>query len=143
MLGFRPADQRSPAYALGYGKSLLAADLARKYGGRVYSLGLFFGDYALEVLGQDLVRRVQAFKQETDPEQLFNPGKVLGSDKTALRLALKAVRVAKPLLGVAESVLPQGVRKSDRLPKPLLTEAYACAQCGCCRPVCTATRPAR
>ncbi|SMB99732.1 Fe-S oxidoreductase/FAD/FMN-containing dehydrogenase [Thermanaeromonas toyohensis ToBE] len=137
ILGFLDADERTLAYTIGYSKSLFVADLARKYGGRVYSLGLFFGDQAGEILGETQRKRLEAYKKQIDPQNLFNPDKILGADKSALRLALKMARFTRSALGLAENLAPKKPKESRALPKHILYEAYACAQCGYCRNVCT------
>ncbi|MDN5347895.1 MAG: hypothetical protein PWP65_1459 [Clostridia bacterium] len=137
ILGFLNGDERTLAYTIGYSKSLMIADLARQHGGRVYSLGLFFGDQAGEILGETKKNRLEAYKKQIDPQNLFNPDKILGSDKTALRLAMKVARLTRPVLGLVESLAPKKPKESCALPRHILYEAYACAQCGYCRNVCT------
>lgn len=137
LLAFLVGDERTMAYALGYSKSLAVADIACRHGGRPYSAGLFFGDRAAEILGPDRLATLAEYKKRFDPGGLFNPGKINGLDSPALRAAMAAARITRPLLGLAEAVVPKTPKESRKIPPGILYEAYACTQCGYCRNVCT------
>ncbi|MBE3584492.1 MAG: FAD-binding oxidoreductase [Limnochordaceae bacterium] len=191
LLAFLLGDERRLSYTLGYRKSLAVADAARRHGGRVYGVGLYFTAEAEAVLGRERVEGLRRFKAEVDPRDLLNPGKVIAPPHPALRGLMAAARLGGPVAGLIEPLLPVGgVRHpwpapqttggehsaggnlaggmaleraaggmaSEHagegrehmaalhdgqghgrrgIPDHLLDRAYACAQCGYCRDVCT------
>lgn len=158
LLAFLLGDERRLAYTLGYRKSLAVADAARRHGGRVYGVGLYFTAEAERVLGRERVEAMRRFKAEVDPRDLLNPGKVIAPPPPALRGLMAAAKLGGPVAGLLEPWLPAGgVRHpwptplsaagspsvaddtSSRrgIPAHILDRAYACAQCGYCRDVCT------
>lgn len=138
ILGFALGDERQPlAYALDFAKSLHIIDVSLRYGGAPYALGLFFTDLAPRRFGEDRYSRLLAYKKEIDPLGVCNPDKALESSNRALAAALAAARLTRPLTGVAAAVVPK-LRKCERpLPERLVEDAFACVQCGYCRPVCS------
>ncbi|MDN5294039.1 MAG: hypothetical protein PWQ91_1140 [Eubacteriales bacterium] len=151
MLGFMLADERKLNFPLLYANSLIVNDIALKYGGRVFALGMYFTGYAEDVLGRSLLQKLLRFKESTDPKGILNPGKILPpsldrhSPLKALQVAMKGASLGKSLLGGLgklmgsdKSVVPKEVRG---LPGEMVEESYVCAQCGFCRPECTVFMP--
>lgn len=138
ILSLALGDERVPlSYALDFSKSLHVMDIALKYGGKPYALGLFFTDLAGKKYGLARLGRIHAYKKQVDPEGLFNPDTALASKNTSLAGAMSAARLARPFTGVAEAMLPK-IKKSERsLPERLAHDAFICTQCGYCRPVCS------
>jgi FAD/FMN-containing dehydrogenase len=89
ILGFIPSDQRRFSYNFVFGLSLTILKIAKKYGGRPYTTGLYFSSKASEVLGKDKVTRLKEFKKKVDPKAILNPGKVIngGILGMAMRIA--------------------------------------------------------
>jgi len=191
LLAFLLGDERRLSYTLGYRKSLAVADAARRHGGRVYGVGLYFTAEAETALGRERVEAMRRFKTEVDPRDLLNPGKVIAPPHPALRGLMAAAKVGGPVAGLLEPLLPAGgvqhpwpapqttggehsaggnlaggmaleraaggmasehagegrehmaalhdgqVHARRGIPAHILDRAYACAQCGYCRDVCT------
>jgi len=138
LLAFLTGDQRRFAYAIGYTKSLEVADIAKNHDGRIYTAGLYFTDESEKLFGKERLQAIKKMKEEIDPEGLLNPNKVLPPGAgNLLRTAMKTGKVAKPLTKLMEGILPHEGKESPKLPPHIGFEAYACAQCGYCRDVCT------
>ena len=78
ILGHLLADERSPAYPFEFPRSLEIIDVACKFGGCLYSVGLYFTSFARRNLGGDKVRKLLDYKEKSDSSWLFNPGKIPG-----------------------------------------------------------------
>ncbi|MCL4440185.1 MAG: FAD-binding oxidoreductase [Firmicutes bacterium] len=140
LLAFLTGDERTAAYNVGFAKSLVMMDIAKKHGGRAYSVGLYFTDDAEEALGAGNLKKMSEFKKKTDPDNIFNPGKILsGSGNPALlRTAMKLGRLTpEPLLEVAEKFLSDKPKVKRKLVDIIARASYACAQCGYCTDTCT------
>ncbi|WP_428844925.1 FAD-binding and (Fe-S)-binding domain-containing protein [Calderihabitans maritimus] len=145
LLGFMLADERKKNFPLAYSASLAVADLAPKYGGRVYSLGMYFTDAAVQHFGGDGLKELWEKKQELDPQGILNPGKVFPpsvdakSPVKALNTAINMARKGQSLLGAASKLLGGmgGGRLAGELPEEMAEHAFICAQCGYCRSTCT------
>ena len=135
---FALGDERLPLhYALDFTKSLQVMEIAFKHGGFPYALGMFFTSLAPSKFGEGRYRELQNFKHALDPQDLFNPDKSLSSNNRTLAAAMSAARLGRPFAGAASALMPK-IRKSERpLPPGLAEDAFACIQCGYCRPVCS------
>lgn len=139
ILGFIPSDQRRFSYNFVFGLALTIMKIAEKHGGRSYSTGLYFSKKAKSVLGDERVKRIQAFKDQIDPKGLLNPEKVIGNGLmgTALNLASLLEPLIRPL---GNTVITQvGERPSEPvrdIPEDVSWYAYACSQCGYCVDEC-------
>lgn len=72
-------DERRPEYATAMGNSLAFLDAVKKLDGRSYNTGVFLAGESKAVLGEERLRRLKDFKKQTDPNEVFNPGPVLGA----------------------------------------------------------------
>ncbi len=140
ILGFIPSDQRKLSYTFVFGLSLSIIKIAEKHGGSAYATGLYFGNKAAVVLGRERLARLKAFKEQVDPRNLMNPGKVLGGG--LLPAAIGLAGAFEPLIrpfGNAAAVqvgerVPAGPVKG--IPADIAWYAYACSQCGYCVDEC-------
>ncbi|ADG82086.1 FAD-binding and (Fe-S)-binding domain-containing protein [Thermincola potens] len=139
LLAFLTGDERTAAYNIGFAKSLVMMEIAKAHGGRTYSTGLYFTDEAEEALGKDVFEKMSAYKKAVDPDNIFNPGKVLSStgNPVLLRTAMKAARATEPLLNIAEKFLSDKPKVKKRLAEVMARASFACAQCGYCVDTCT------
>lgn len=138
LLAFLTGDERTAAYNVGFAKSLVMMDIAKKHGGHAYSVGLYFADDAEEALGAENLKKMVEFKKKTDPENLFNPGKLLFGNSALLRTAMKLGKLTPDsLMGVAEKFLSDKPRAKRKLVDVITRASYACAQCGYCTDTCT------
>lgn len=140
LLAFLTGDERTAAYNVGFAKSLVMMDIAKKHGGRAYSVGLYFTDEAEEALGAANLKKMAEFKKRTDPDNLFNPGKILSDsgNPALLRTAMKLGKLTPDtLLGVAEKFLSDKPKVKRKLVDVITRASYACAQCGYCTDTCT------
>jgi len=140
ILGFIPSDQRKFSYNFVFGLTLSILKIAKKYGGRPYSAGMYFTGKLKAILGRDRVQRMKAFKKEADRHGVLNPGKVLSH-----RLLGRAVSLAggfEPLVRpfgnrvvtkVGEHI---GTKSVKGIPADVAWYAYGCSQCGYCLDEC-------
>ncbi|MBI5789044.1 MAG: FAD-binding oxidoreductase [Candidatus Schekmanbacteria bacterium] len=80
LLGFILHDERKVSYNLVYSLSLSFIKLAEKIGGRPCSIGIYFKYQAAKILGESRLQRIIGHKQQTDPHNILNPGKIIGQD---------------------------------------------------------------
>lgn len=139
LLCFMLGDERTRAYTVGFAKSLVMMDIAKRNGGRAYSTGLYFIDDAPEALGKDVLQRLAAYKKEADPSYLFNPGKLLAEsgNPPLLRTAMRAAKMGGSLVDIVEKFAGHTPRMKRSLVQSVANAAFACAQCGYCTGVCT------
>jgi Fe-S oxidoreductase len=135
LLGFIPHDERKFNFNLAFGLSLTALKTAQKMGGRPYATGLYFTGFANQVLGNSRVERLHNYKQQIDPNQIMNPGKVLASSLVAGGLNLAGS--FEPLIRIfgnwAKTKEVGEVFEAKRgIPGDIAWYAYACSQCGYC-----------
>ena len=140
ILGFIPADQRKFAYNFAFGLALTVIRIARDLGGRAYSTGMYFGSQAEEVMGAGPLAAIKSFKASHDPQNIFNPGKVVNGRKAGLFMS--AASLLEPAvrrfgnavtLEVGERINTEPVRD---IPADIAWYAYACSQCGYCVDAC-------
>jgi Fe-S oxidoreductase/FAD/FMN-containing dehydrogenase len=139
ILGLIPSDQRKFRYNFIFGLSLTIMKIAEKYGGRAYSTGLYYAIKTQKVLGQTRVERIKAFKKETDPKGILNPGKVIGSGilGTAMNLANSFEPLIRPLGNRVVTQIGERPKETVRgIPGDVAWYAYACSQCGYCVDEC-------
>jgi len=93
-----------------------------------------------KVLGAERVKRMKAFRAETDPKGILNPGKVL--DSSVISQALIMANAMEPLIrpfgnAVVSQVGEQPSTEPIRgIPGDVAWYAYACSQCGYCVQEC-------
>jgi len=140
LLGFIPHDERKLSFGIAFALSLTLVRIAKKYGGRSYSTGLYFTSQADTVLGKDRVDKLRAFKREVDAQGIMNPRKVI--DSGLVGHLMGAMLPFEPLARIpanlmkspaAERIEGQGKRG---VPDDIAWYAYACAQCGYCVDEC-------
>lgn len=138
ILGHMLSDERSAAYTFEFPLSLDIIDIARRHGGRPYSLGMYFTAYARQNLGAEKVRVLAEFKNQTDPGGILNPGKVLPQNRNPrlLKLTMGLAKAGGPFLSLGRTVFSHKPKLAKALPPQVAYEAYACAQCGYCIDVC-------
>ncbi|MDO9515598.1 MAG: FAD-binding and (Fe-S)-binding domain-containing protein [Syntrophales bacterium] len=139
ILGFIPSDERKFSYNFVFSLSLSIMKIAQKYGGRAYATGLYFAKKAPEILGKDRLARLKAFKKETDPDDMMNPGKVIAGG--LMGMAISAGSLFEPLVRpFANYIITQiGERPKDpvrNIPADVAWYAYSCSQCGYCIEEC-------
>jgi Fe-S oxidoreductase/FAD/FMN-containing dehydrogenase len=139
LLGFIPSDQRKLGYNFVFGLVLTVMKIAEKYGGRSYSTGLYFTGKAKRVLGAERALKLTAFKKETDPASLMNPGKVIGDG--LIGKALTLFSAFEPLVRRFGNMITTevGERQTSSvrgIPADVAWYAYSCSQCGYCIDEC-------
>jgi FAD/FMN-containing dehydrogenase/heterodisulfide reductase subunit C len=139
ILGFIPSDQRRFSYNFVFSLVLTIMKIAEKHGGRPYATGLYFASKAKEVLGDDRVRRLKAFKAQADPRAILNPGKVIGGGLVgrALGFATPFEPLIRPLGNyVVPEIGERPAKPVRRIPADVAWYAYGCSQCGYCIEEC-------
>jgi Fe-S oxidoreductase/FAD/FMN-containing dehydrogenase len=139
LLGFVLHDERTFAFSVDYVKSLVLMDIIEKYGGRLYQVGIFFTDKADKIKGKEKMDRLRIFKKEIDPQDLMNPGKLFPSNAVPklVKIAMKAASSGKSLAQLMSNLMSKQAGLSKKLAADLVYEAFACAQCGYCKTVCS------
>ncbi|MGB6340242.1 MAG: FAD-binding and (Fe-S)-binding domain-containing protein [Candidatus Aminicenantaceae bacterium] len=139
ILGFIPSDQRKFSYNFVFGLVLTIMKIAKKYGGRPYSTGLYFTGKIESILGKDRAQRLKAFKKKIDPKKILNPNKVMGGSPVAR--AVNFVNIFEPIARpFGNSVVTQVGERFDKpvrgIPPDVAWYAYGCSQCGYCLDEC-------
>jgi len=139
ILGLIPSDQRKFSYNFVFGLALTVMKIAGKHGGRPYATGLYFSNVAAEVLGEDRVNRLKAFKEKIDPKAILNPGKVL--DKGILGIVMNIGKELEPLIRpfsnrVSTQIGEKPNKPVRNIPADIAWYAYSCSQCGYCIDEC-------
>ncbi len=139
ILGFIPSDERKLKYNFVFGLVLSIIKIAKKHGGRSYATGMYFTNNAKEILGEGPYKRMLRFKQETDPNDILNPGKVLkgGMLGTLMSVASVFEPMIRPIgnrmhTDIGERTIPN----NKGVPEDVAWYAYACSQCGYCVDTC-------
>ncbi|MEA3273795.1 MAG: FAD-binding and (Fe-S)-binding domain-containing protein [Pseudomonadota bacterium] len=136
LLGFIPHDDRTLGFGVAYALSLTLVRIAKKYGGRAFSTGLYFSGQADSVLGATRVEKLRAFKRDVDPRGIMNPRKVI--DRGLMAHLIGAILPFEPVVRIpanlckckiGERIEGQGKRG---IPDDIAWYAHACAQCGYC-----------
>ena len=139
ILGFIPSDQRKFSYNFVYGLVLSIMKIAKKYGGRPYSTGLYFTSKVESILGKDRTRKLKAYKKQVDPKKILNPDKVLGGKSLGKVINLLNIfePLARPFGNSVVTRVGERPKKSVRgIPADVAWYAYACSQCGYCLDEC-------
>ncbi len=141
LLGFIPHDERSFGYNLAFALSLSAIQKAKRHGGRAYASGLYFAHEADDILGAERVRRLEAFKRQVDPQNVMNPGKILGNGGllgTFMGVAGAFEPLVRTVGNLAKAPVGERIEGAGRrgVPDDVAWYAYTCAQCGYCVDVC-------
>ncbi len=139
ILGFIPSDQRKFSYNFVFGLVLTIMKIAKKYGGRPYSTGLYFTGEKDKVLGKERSREIEKYKKSVDPHKILNPDKVV--KKNALSRALSFANIFEPFVRpFGNTVVTRVGEYFDKpvrgIPADVARYAYGCSQCGYCLDEC-------
>ena len=139
LLGFVLHDERTFAFSFDYLKSLTMMDIIEKYGGKLYQVGIFFTDRADSIKGKEKMDKLRSFKNTYDPENLLNPGKLFPSKHIPkfINIAMKAGKGSKSFAELVSNFLSKSPKISKKIASDIIYEAFACAQCGYCKVVCS------
>ncbi|MGE5454288.1 MAG: heterodisulfide reductase-related iron-sulfur binding cluster [Methylocystaceae bacterium] len=139
LLGFIPHDERKFTFNLAFGLSLTALKAAQEFGGRPYATGLYFTGFADEVLGSNHLAAIKDFKAKYDPQDVMNPGKVMGNSLVAssLKMASKLEPIIRVFGNNTTRTTPgEAFVDKNGIPGDVAWYAYACSQCGYCVDQC-------
>lgn len=139
ILVFIPSDQRKFSYNFVFGLVLSIMKIAEKHGGRPYATGMYFSKKADSVLGKERVEKLRAFKNEVDPKNIMNPGKVTGGGLMGIALDLAGTfePIIRPLGNSVTTTIGENPQKPIRdIPADVAWYAYSCSQCGYCIDEC-------
>lgn len=139
ILGFIPGHQRKFSYNFVYGLVLTLLKIAEKHKGRPYCSGMYFTRKAAKILGVDRLDRIKKFKEEVDPRNIMNPGKVIESGLLgrALSWASLLEPLARPLGNTVVTQVGERPTNGIRgIPADVAWYAYSCSQCGYCIDEC-------
>lgn len=150
VIGFMLADERKLSFTVLFSNSLAVNEIAKKVGGRAFASGMYLTPESEAIFGKAVLERVVAFKRETDPSGILNPGKVLPikyDPDSPVKLIARAVGSARGVAGIGGALgrvmqgNGNGTKKISDLPNHMEDGAFACASCGFCRSVCTVFAP--
>lgn len=141
ILGFIPHDERSFAFNLAYALSQSVINIAKKYDGTAYSTGLYFKGEAKSVLGAERYQKLTSYKAKVDPENLFNPHKVIGSGIINIIMSFASAfePLIRPFANAATAPtgdLAERTKEKNGIPGSVAFFATACARCGYCVSTC-------
>lgn len=139
ILGFIPSDERKLSYNFVFVLSLSIMKIALKHGGRPFATGIYFANFAKDILGSERISLLKDFKEKNDKGNILNPGKVLGFRKinAVMRLAGIAEPFIRPFSNSIVSKVGERPKKPRRsIPADIVWYAYSCSQCGYCVPEC-------
>lgn len=133
-----PHDSRKFSFNLAFTLSLSILRIAKRNGGRAYASGLFLAQEAKTVHGMRL-KQWQDYKVQKDWQDKFNPRKLSGIwlMKMTIILALWFEPIVRITGNTIKPQLKEVWKETNGLPGEIVWYAYACAQCGYCRNVCT------
>ncbi len=142
LLGFIPHDERSFAYNIAFALALSVIKIAKRYGGSAYSTGLYFKSEAKNVLGFARFKALSRYKREVDPDNLFNPHKIVGPGVINVVMALASTfeSVIRPVANAAKTTtgdMAERTKEKNGIPGNVGFFATACARCGYCVSTCT------
>ncbi len=139
ILGFIPADQRKLSYNFVFGLVITIMKIAKRYGGRPYSTGMYFAKKAKSILGKERVKRLRKFKKQVDPYGLLNPGKVLNNGLLGSLMTFAGIfePFIRPFGNYVITKVGERPNKPIRgIPADVAWYAYSCSQCGYCIDEC-------
>jgi Fe-S oxidoreductase/FAD/FMN-containing dehydrogenase len=147
--GFMLSDERKLGFPMAYACALQVIDSGEKFGGRVYSLGLYFPDRIQTLFDEKRLSDIWSYKQSVDPRGIMNPGKVVppsmdkNSPTSKLLTAMRVGEAGSGLIGLAGRLLSKAQSGDFKSPldEHLTDDVFSCAQCGYCRNVCTVYDP--
>ncbi|NQT80650.1 MAG: FAD-binding oxidoreductase [Candidatus Aminicenantes bacterium] len=139
ILGFIPSDQRKFSYNFVFGLVLTIMKIAKKFGGRPYSTGLYFTREMENIMGKERSNRLKNFKKQVDPKKILNPDKVVR--KNLVSRALGIANIFEPIIRpfgntVTTSVGEHFDKPVRGIPPDVAWYAYGCSQCGYCLDEC-------
>ncbi|MDD5313042.1 MAG: FAD-binding and (Fe-S)-binding domain-containing protein [Dehalococcoidia bacterium] len=139
ILGFIPSDQRKFSYNFVFSLALTIMKIVKKHGGRPYATGLYFTKKAGEVLGDSRARKIRELKKKADPQNILNPGKVVGSNSIGGFIGI--AEAFEPLIRPFGNYVITQVGENPQspvkdIPADIAWYAYACSQCGYCIEEC-------
>ncbi len=133
-----PHDARKFSFNLAFTLSLSILRIAKRNGGRAYASGLFLAQEAKTVHGMRL-KQWQDYKAEKDWQDNFNPRKLSGI--WIMKMVIIFTLWFEPLVRIMGNTIKPKLKEVWKdvrdLPGEVVWYAYACAQCGYCRNVCT------
>ncbi len=140
LLGFIPSDQRKFSYNFIFALSMSIIRLAKKFGGRPYTTGMFFSKEAKSLLGEARLRKLKSYKKEIDPKGIMNPKKVIKNGLIGFVMGFAEFfePLIRPFGNMAAPELGERIGKSEKgIPGDVIWYAYSCSQCGYCVDSCT------
>ncbi|MGV8084284.1 MAG: FAD-binding and (Fe-S)-binding domain-containing protein [Coriobacteriia bacterium] len=150
LIGFILADERKDDFTMSFANSLVISEAAKKIGGRAYASGMYLTAESENIFGRTLLESVVAFKANTDPVGIMNPGKVLPASmdpKSPAKLISRGIGTARSVSGIGAALgrvlggKNKEVKALTDLPNNMEESAFACASCGFCRSKCTVFLP--
>ena len=76
LMGYFLEDERRSMFMLSWSQSFLIWKLAQRHGGHPHGIGIWFACYAEQYFGKRRLARIRAAKNELDPKEVSNPGKI-------------------------------------------------------------------
>jgi Fe-S oxidoreductase/FAD/FMN-containing dehydrogenase len=139
ILGFIPSDERKFTYNLVFGLILTVIKIAERHGGRAFATGIYLGNKAPKILGENRVKQLKALKAQIDPKSIMNPGKVITNG--LLGAAIGLAGVFEPLLRLVGNSVVMAIGEHPTkpvrgIPADVAWYAYGCSQCGYCVDEC-------
>ncbi len=134
LVGYIPQDERKLSYSINYSLFLKALKIAQRHGGRPYSTGVFFPHYKEKILGEEKARKLDKYKEEKDPKEIFNPGKVIHENKFSklVKIAEKIEFIPSSLSKYSKIEMKEKIEEKEGYRGETEWFSFTCAQCGPC-----------
>ncbi|MFQ6051709.1 MAG: FAD-binding oxidoreductase [Candidatus Hydrothermarchaeota archaeon] len=116
ILAFFLDDERSfLRFTFGWNNAFKIIDVAKKFGGRIYSTGIWFSGESESFFGKERYEKIKRFKKEVDPNDIMNPGKIFSPKiKTFPIMPVSlAIKLSKPFMSIGSKIFKYKRPKSQ------------------------------
>jgi len=99
-------DERRFMYELGWSNAFTIVRIGKRFGGDIYSTGIWFANEAKRFFGKDRYKKMVAFKRKVDHNSIMNPGKIIPTRIKIFPLLSVAtgISIGKPLLALGNKL---------------------------------------
>ncbi len=107
LLAFFLDDERSfLRFTFGWNNAFKIIDISKKFGGRVYSTGIWFSGESESFFGKRRLEKIKIFKKERDPNNIMNPGKIFPPEIKAFPLMpiSHGIKLSKPFMSIGSKI---------------------------------------
>ncbi len=107
ILVFFLGDERTfLGFTFGWSNAFKPIDIAKKFGGRIYSTGIWFSGESESFFGKERLEKISKFKREVDPNDIMNPGKIFSPKIKVFPImpVSLAIKLSKPFMSIGSKI---------------------------------------